>query len=332
MLFDPAQMDALARSVLSSMLCMQRHAWEQGVAMEAVRSLGMDDLLYRMAWDSVVRQHEDGRAALVGGETVAADPCSVGGPLLYIAKKRNDPVLLAGAARLLQWARTDAPRSQDGLVYHFLGSHEIWADSIYMIPPFLAEAGYPEEAVRLTDGYFDCLLDESGLLAHRYDKISGTFVNPAHWGVGNGWALCAIVRILPFLPDKAGQIQMHGRICALLDAILPFMREDGRFHNVLDDPLTFPETNLSQMCAFAIFDGLAGEWLPSDSPYTDAALAMAGAAVSAVSQDGFVFPVCGAPRFDAPGTAPEGQAFFLLMKTAMDRAFAVHPELTRRLS
>ncbi|MBQ7486183.1 MAG: glycoside hydrolase family 88 protein [Clostridia bacterium] len=238
---DFSQMDELAQSVLSAMLCMQRHAWEQGLAMEAVRAMGRDGLLYRMARDAVVRQHADGRTALVGGETVATDPCSIGGPLLYIAKQRNDPELLAGASRLLRWARLDAPRSSGGLVYHFLGSREIWADSIYMLPPFLAEAGYPEEAVRLIDGYFDCLMDGSGLLAHRYNDANSTFINSAHWGIGNGWALCALVRVLSTLRTHTEWMRIRNRICALLDAILPFMCSDGRFHNVLDDPATFAE-------------------------------------------------------------------------------------------
>ena len=35
-----------------------------------------------------------------------------------------------------------------------------------------------------------------------------------------------------------------------------------------------------------------------------------------VDAHGLVQGVCGAPRFDRPGTAPEGQAFFLLMEAA----------------
>jgi len=35
-----------------------------------------------------------------------------------------------------------------------------------------------------------------------------------------------------------------------------------------------------------------------------------------VDKNGFVHDVCGAPIFNSPGIAPEGQAFFLLMETA----------------
>jgi hypothetical protein len=40
------------------------------------------------------------------------------------------------------------------------------------------------------------------------------------------------------------------------------------------------------------------------------------AAVACVDRFGFVQNVCGAPTFDRPGMAPEGQAFFILMEAA----------------
>ena len=43
---------------------------------------------------------------------------------------------------------------------------------------------------------------------------------------------------------------------------------------------------------------------------------MREAVYSKVDGYGFVNGVCGVPRFDRPGRAPEGQAFFLLMEAA----------------
>ncbi len=42
------------------------------------------------------------------------------------------------------------------------------------------------------------------------------------------------------------------------------------------------------------------------------------AAHAQVDEYGFVQNVCGAPNFDRPGIATEGQAMFLLMETAYD--------------
>jgi hypothetical protein len=43
---------------------------------------------------------------------------------------------------------------------------------------------------------------------------------------------------------------------------------------------------------------------------------MRQAAHEKVNAYGLVQGVCAAPHFDRPGTAPEGQAFFLLMEAA----------------
>jgi hypothetical protein len=43
---------------------------------------------------------------------------------------------------------------------------------------------------------------------------------------------------------------------------------------------------------------------------------MRGVAHGKVDAYGLVQDVCGAPRFDHPGVATEGQAFFLLMEAA----------------
>jgi hypothetical protein len=46
---------------------------------------------------------------------------------------------------------------------------------------------------------------------------------------------------------------------------------------------------------------------------------MRKAAHGKVDERGYVQGVCGAPFFDAPGRATEGQAFFLLMEAAHAR-------------
>ena len=96
--------------------------------------------------------------------------------------------------------------------------------------------------------------------------------------------------------------------------VWPNQRPDGLFHNVLDDPGTFIETNLAQMLAYSIYRGISGGWLPSN--YREKADKMRTAVYQKVDAFGYVQGVCGAPAFDRAGTAPEGQAFFLLMEAA----------------
>ncbi|MGE5812743.1 MAG: glycoside hydrolase family 88 protein, partial [Ignavibacteria bacterium] len=93
--------------------------------------------------------------------------------------------------------------------------------------------------------------------------------------------------------------------------------EDGLFHNIIDNPNSFIETNLSQMLAYSIYKGIKGGWI--DGRYKENADKMRVAAHKKVDELGLVQGVCGSPEFDHPGTAAEGQAFFILMETAYNK-------------
>ena len=88
----------------------------------------------------------------------------------------------------------------------------------------------------------------------------------------------------------------------------------GLFHNIVDKPDSFIETNLAQMITYSIYRGIEGGWL--DRNYASKAEKMRSAVHLKVDQYGLVQGVCGSPEFDHPGTATEGQAFFLMMETA----------------
>lgn len=100
----------------------------------------------------------------------------------------------------------------------------------------------------------------------------------------------------------------------VIDGCLAHMRDDGLFHNVVDDPNTFVETNLGQMISYSIYRGVEGGWL--DRSYVKPANRMREAARGKVDRYGLVQGVCGVPDFDRSYVAPEGQAFFLLMEAA----------------
>jgi rhamnogalacturonyl hydrolase YesR len=92
------------------------------------------------------------------------------------------------------------------------------------------------------------------------------------------------------------------------------MRDDGLFHNIVDDPKSFVETNLAQMLAYSIYRGIKRGWL--EESYKLKADKMRDAAQSKVDELGLVQGVCGSPEFDHPGTATEGQVFYILMEVA----------------
>jgi unsaturated rhamnogalacturonyl hydrolase len=193
----------------------------------------------------------------------------------------------------------------------------IWVDSFYMAPPFLAVAGHPEEAVKQIVGYRKIMLDPSKkLYYHIWDEDRQAFERKLFWGVGNGWAAAGMARVIRALPQTMQREKdlLASFVRELLEGCLACQRADGLFHDILDDPTTFVETNAAQMFAYTIYRGIQGGWLErSYRPYADK---MRSAAHGKVDAFGLVQGVCGAPRFDRSGTATEGQAFFLLMEAA----------------
>lgn len=305
-----------------SLLAMQRHSWEQGTAMQAFLEWGKTDVVVSMAHEAVYRALEDGRAASIGVTDAITDPCSVGEALIAACELTHDPMLEEGRDRLLAWALQRAPRNRDGVLYHLNTGKQFWVDSMYMLPPFLAAAGYYEEALRNFYGYWNALFDEkAALMRHMWDDENRVYIRAAHWGSGNGWALASMARMIGLLPADiyGGDIErMKHMATTLLGGVTSYMREDGLYHDIVDDPESFVETNLSQMAAYTIYRGLAEGWL--DEVWREKADRMRQAANKKVTEFGFVSGVCGAPTFDKPGFSPEGQAFYLLMETAAEWA------------
>jgi len=306
----------MTERVKRALLAMQRHNWEQGVTAQAFLEAGDHDIAIAMAHEGAYRQHTDGRCCHIADSTAVTDPCAIGEALIFAAEQTGDPFLADARDRLLHWALVDAPRSPSGVVYHFLQGQLIWVDSMYMLPPFLARAGEFDEAMRQLDGYWATLhTPENGLLAHQWSDASHRFLRKDAWAVGNGWAMAGMARVIALLPKKhPGRARLISRMKALIEASLPYQMDDGAFHDVLDDPTTFREVNFAQMLAYTIYHGVAGGWLDAALlPYAEKART---AALAEVDAYGLVRNVCGAPHFDKPGVAPEGQAFHILMEAA----------------
>lgn len=166
----------------------------------------------------------------------------------------------------MKWAIEDAPRNGAGIVYHLTDQTESWVDYFYKLPPFLARAGYFDEALRQIDGYWTALIDaDKNLLSHRWHDGGQRFIRKVVWGVGNGWAAAGMARVITMLPEKYAEQRerLIERVRTLQDAALPMQREDGIFHDVLDDKSTFPEINFGQKMACAIYCGVKASWMRS---------------------------------------------------------------------
>jgi len=309
--------EALVEKVKMAMLAMQREAWEQGVAMQAILEWGDRDLVVRLARGAMLRIYEDGRLGMVSDNHGVTDPAANGEGVLFAAKATGDPQFKNGADRMLGYLLKTAPRTADGTLHHIDHKPQVWVDSMYMAPPFLAVAGAPAEAVKQIEGFRRILWNKPArLFSHIWDDGKKDFDRKAFWGVGNGWAAAGMTRVIRALPEamKSDRKRLAGYVGQVLDGCLKHRRPDGLFHDVVDDPKTFVETNLSQMLAYTTFRGVKGGWLPKS--YLKEAEIMRRAASAKVDELGYVRDVCGSPTFEKPGVATEGQAFFILMEAA----------------
>ena len=312
------QTETLVNRAKLAMLAMQRLSWEQGVAAQALLELGEIDLVVLMAREAVLRQLPDGRLAGVGSEHAVTDPAANGVPVLYAARYTGDVRLKAAAQRMLNYLLHTAPRTQaDGVLHHITSAPQVWVDAEYMAPPFLAVAGQPEEAVRQVEGMRKLLWNpQEKLFSHIWDEEKQDFARRDFWGVGNGWAAAGMARVIHALPQALAEdrARLAGYVRETIDGCLKYQRQDGLFHNIVNDPGSFVEVNLAQMLAYTIYRGVYTGWL--ERAFLPKADQMRAAAEAHVDEFGLVQDVCGSPDFDHPGTATEGQAFFLLMQAA----------------
>lgn len=308
--------------VKNAMLAVQRYPWEQGVCAQALWELGDETTAMAMAHDAVLRQTEDGRLAVINENIAVTDPAA-NGEVVWRAYERTGRVKYREAAeRMLDYLLHQAPRTENGCICHNqisfhagYSAKQVWVDSIYMAPPFLAVMGKVEEAVKQVEGYLAYLQDpRTGLLYHIYDAGTDAFVRKKLWATGNGWALLGMARVAETALQKgkeesAKKLLQYSR--ELLDAMLKYQLPDGRFHDILGETDSFVEGTAAMMLATFIYRGLVGRWLPTE--YVVHADKVRITMENYVNEMGLIEEVCGCPHFLELGTSAESMAAYLMM-------------------
>ncbi len=295
---------------------MQRRDWEQGILAQAMLQSGQREKLIQLTKAAMVQQTPDGRMGVVvsGGPT---DPAMGGAAYAQAEQWTGDAAMHEAVDRMLSWILLKAPRNAEGILYHTFEEPQMWSDGINGAPPFLAAMGHYDEAILQIEGYRKLLFNpQKKLMAHIWDDGKHQFTDPAFWGGGNGWTAAGLARVIRSLPADRQSDRNHLVAFSreIIDRCLAHQRPDGLFHNVVDRPDTFVETNLAQMLAFAIYQGITERWLPTTyRPHADR---MRAAARARMDQYGFVQGACSAPDFDRPGISTEAQSFCILMESA----------------
>ena len=298
------------------LLAMMRHPWEQGVAANAFIEAGDDEIAVQLAHEAVYRQVGDGRLACLSNTRNITDPCVCGESVMFAYEKTGNSLYKEAAEKMLRYIE-NAPGDKDGIQYHNYDQPMIAADCMYMIPTFYAVMGKYQEAVRQAEIRFNLLWnDEKKILHHQWNAADHCMWRDKFWGAASGWNIAALVKVIHLLPENMQdeKKRLTDYLDKLTAGILCYQRDDGLFHDILDDRDTFVETNCAQMTAYGIYRGVTYGIL--DKSYIPVAIRMRDAANRMVDKDGYVRGVAGAPAFTASGISPEGQAFYILMEAA----------------
>ena len=309
----------IVRNVKNALMSIQRRSWEQCEAMQAMLELRDYDTLITFAREVSYIRLDDGRTTLTSDweKRTVTDPCACGEALMVAAQLTGDRLIVETYEGLLDYTLNRAQRNPDGILYHMNDAPQFWVDSIYMCPPFLAAAGYYEEAVKQINGYWDALYDpELKMLNWIWDDEEKKFVRTHHRSICTGYAAVGLVKVAARLPAlmKKEKDEMMGKAKIVIDSILKYIDEDGVCHDTLDNPDSIIGINAVSMVSGAIFRACAAGYL--DETYALTASRLRLSLHEKVDPYGFLYGVCGVPDNNKAGISSNGQSFFLMMEAA----------------
>jgi rhamnogalacturonyl hydrolase YesR len=335
----------------SGLLSSSTHSWELGTASEALLELENKDLtVFNPDVFPLPDTLPDGYAADViniakgviarmpanassfdDNNGAAGDPASQGMAVLlanWTRPDKSDHTFGDAALKELNYVLTMVPRHTNGAISHRKSEVQLWADSVYMVPPFLAFAGAVlsnetllVESYNQIKAYREVLADESGLWKH---ILLGSWSDSKHWNTGNGWAATGMLRVLYTMKASSFSHKLAGQQTdltlwtdRLLRAAWSHQAANGTLLNVIDDETAFADATGTAMLASATYRlaALTGDY--SMIPFADKAYALIkdsideeGRLQNAVNPLDFYKPL-------NPGQiTPEGQAFILILQAA----------------
>lgn len=206
------------------------------------------------------------------------------GRLLVILHHETGQDRYRKAARKIRDRLNGYPRTADGGFWHADTSsraHQLWADGVYMVSPFLVEygeefgdSGYAnDEAARQLAVYGGHLQAPNGLLKHAYDESESaswadprTGLAPEHWCRAVGWYAMALVDVLDAIPaDQPRRPELLGILRKLAGGLETYQDPaTGRWFQVMDRgdrSGNWTETSCSSMFAYALARGVRQGYL-----------------------------------------------------------------------
>ncbi|KAK0189421.1 family 88 glycosyl hydrolase [Armillaria mellea] len=146
----------------------------------------------------------EGANGLSDGDGAVGDPASLGVFAWLIGK--TDDAYADGARQEIEYMLEQAPRWENGAISQRADVPELWADFIYMAPPFIAYYAADTWNVSLLQeaykqcGYYREVLKATNITREAYDGVWMHIIGPQSqdvglWSTGNGWAAGGMTRM-----------------------------------------------------------------------------------------------------------------------------------------
>ncbi|KAJ7088782.1 hypothetical protein B0H15DRAFT_780471 [Mycena belliarum] len=276
--FDPGfDINAVAAVAKS----LPTHSWEYGTASEALLELHTPlfsvfgpapfpvPFLPTFLAPSLAYAQEKivlgkGANGLSDGAGAVGDPASLGVAAVMLGKTNSS--FTTAAASEVTYMMDEAPRWPNGAISQRADVPELWADFMYMAPPFLAYyAGATDNATLLEAAYLQCGLQREVLLFGSNSStpspvgtsatnglwhhiVGPQSAEPGLWSTGNGWAAMGMARVLATVlkapvahraPWKAAATaDLTAWIKEIIDGARNAPMDDGLLRNYLNDTTT----------------------------------------------------------------------------------------------
>ncbi|WVQ75720.1 hypothetical protein IAR50_005350 [Cryptococcus sp. DSM 104548] len=358
--------DALQSKVYDVMNQISTHSWENGTKAQAIlestypslsifsplsplplpSSLASSDVSEILSIAQVTLQQRPATNTSVearGGSTLlqddaAGDPASLGVAVLLANASSGDAQVDGvgygeAAEAELNYLLYDVPRTSAGAISHRADQTQLWADSVYMVPPFLAYYGALQSNVSLLQTaytqislYRDALKQDSGLWKHILNQDGKGTKDEGVWATGNGWAMAGMLRVWAtfywsgFKDELSSQMSdLENWIDEIFTASTPYISSQGIFHNYITDNTSFLDSSSSALYAAV---GLRLQTLNITSSHVNTSLTLLSSASSYINSTGYltqtVNPLDFTHQAEDEGS-PEGQSFVVM-------AYAAHEE------
>jgi rhamnogalacturonyl hydrolase YesR len=270
------------------------------------------------------------------------DPASLGVSALLLGQ--TDQTYFEAAQREYDFVVNVAPRAWNGAISHRDDVPDLWADFVYMAPPFLAYNAVAlnnedilRDAIQQCGLYRQILLDNNTEPYHGlWEHIKGVGTNdPGLWSTGNGWAAGGMARVYAVTTKWGPSSQWTDELALLasyikeiLDGAMNVPTQSGLLYNYLNDTTWFGEISGTAMLSATAYRMAVLAPETFGASYISWADANRQTIASHVSANGTISPAVNPLDWGSytPWTAgsPEGQSFGVFLYTSYRDCVAAH--------